>query len=221
MQVNNIPPRTIEPQPQPRVRVELGTVPQNWSGTPEDYADLIREILLAVGCYGIFALDIVTQVRWRVNQVFGLSRQEGGTSLRIKLKPGDNSTAWVCILRFVEVRDFDMAAIMAAMRAVESWDGNNPEQLKVLASNYARQGANIDPVAAQMTRRLQELRARAANHAAMQERVIFLRREAEACLKEAEQLEQEAGELQATLDNDQEAAVAAAQLQQIEAILHP
>lgn len=199
------------------VRVQLGKAPPE-ADTAQPHLDMIHRILVAIGFGGDYRMEVLRQIRWRTTRVLEVTRVDTSErTIWLKLRPGDSSTVWQCVLKppvGVVVDD-----LSRRLDSISDWNGQS--DLDKLVATTAVKGAPvgppqpIDPIKA----KVDNLRAAAARYKLQMKRVDELRAKAEQALKDAQEFEEEAKELEAELAADHQGRGASEALQAIGSLL--
>lgn len=199
------------------VHVQLARGP-NEAETVRPHVELMHRILTAIGFGGEYRMDVLRQIRWRSTAVMEVTRVDTSErTIALKLRPGDSSTVWQCILKPPPGLAVD--ELSRRLDSISEWNGQS--DLDKLVATTAVKGAPVgppqpvDPIKA----KVDNLRAAAARYQSHMKRVTDLRAKAEQALKDAQEYEEEAKDLEAELADDHQGRGASDALQAIGSLL--
>jgi hypothetical protein len=217
------------------------------------HATLLATALHALGYRGHFGFAPESQITWRGEQVLAAVRLSSDMrGIRLKVKPGDNGTAWTVDLYEQGAATHDLPTLLRRLKSLDAWRGDERQLLRLVqdeqhiesmrlggkakpvnvfqpeladrpwAANGSATAVEAAPVAVtapnplpqpapvaatsdaglSVLEKIQSLQAAAKRHQDERQRASALRAEAELLLKQADDLERQAKELEAALDSD-------------------
>ena len=203
------------------VHVQLCKGPGDPS-TAQPHVEMMHRILTAIGFGGEYRMDVLRQIRWRSTCVLEVTRVDTSErTIALKLRPGDSSTVWQCVLKpppGLAVED-----LSRRLDSISDWNGQS--DLDKLVATTAVKGAPVGPQSGPspavdpIKAKVDNLRAAAARYQTQMKRVVELRAKAEQALKDAQEFEEEATDLESELTVDHQGRGASDALQAIGSLL--
>lgn len=201
----------------PPIEVELTKPPKVYAADAGPALDLLMKILALAGLGGRWKGTPIKQVTWRTEAIFAYRRADPGGGIIVRVKPGDNGSAWDWSLVPPEEIDM-MTASMSLANLGELTDtrpgGNRP--LPAEAAKPATSAADRD-LAASLAASLAEARAAATQWQTRQSRLQTVTSQIDAKMLELDRLEAEQKELQAAQNEDARGRAAAVMIQAMQA----
>jgi hypothetical protein len=199
------------------VRINLGKAPPEVE-TAQPHLDMMHRILRAIGFGGDYRMEVLRQIRWRSTRVLEVTRVDTSErTIWMKLRPGDSSTVWQCVLK--PPTSLAVDDLSRRLDSISDWNGQS--DLDKLVATTAVKGAPVGPPQPvdPIKTKVDNLRAAAARYQTHMKRVDELRAKAEQALKDAQEFEEEAKELEVELADDHAGRGAAEALQAIGSLL--
>lgn len=199
------------------VHVQLCKGPGDPS-TAQPHVEMMHRILTAIGFGGEYRMDVLRQIRWRSTCVLEVTRVDTSErTICLKLRPGDSSTVWQCVLK--PPAGLAVEDLSRRLDSISDWNGQS--DLDKLVATTAVKGAPVGPTQAvdPIKAKVDNLRAAAARYQLQLKRVTELRAKAEQALKDAQEFEDEAKDLESELVEDHQGRGASDALQAIGSLL--